>query len=545
MSRFPAACALLGILTGGVIAAGKPPESSPRRPKLAVLVVVDQLRYDYLTRFDGLFRSGFRRLLDEGAVFTNARFRHAITLTSPGHATIATGRHASAHGVTANYLYDAKQGRRVGAVVDPAEKSLGGAGSSSSPRILKAPTLGDRLKQARPDSKVVGVALKDRSAILLTGAKADGAYWISAECGCLITSSYYHAKAPAWVDAFNARKLLDSFYGEVWKPFLEDRSLYDRYAREDDFPSEKYGSDRVFPHRFRGNPPDREFYDDVMNSALGDEIVLAAALASIEGHQLGADESPDLLAVSFAGVDRVGHDFGPFSQEAMDQILRLDYVLGRLLDELEERVGLDNTVIALTADHGVLPIVEYLEQQGTPAVRFPKTLIPDAVNDAIRKRHPDAGNVVAYFDPPHIHLDLERLETLGISRTEVEELGREAILATGYVEKVYRHADLTGKPSGDPMEALYRNSFYPPRSQHLIVQLKKHHYVHRSQGSTGHGSPYDYDRHVPMVLLGAGIRSGQFSTPAGPEDLAPTLATMLGAELKPDADGRLLREALH
>ena len=542
MSRLLAAWALLGVLASGVIAAGEP--DSPR-PKLVVLVVIDQLRYDYLTRFDGLFKGGFRKLLDEGAVFTNARFRQAITLTSPGHATIATGRHASAHGVTANYLYDAKAGKRVGAVVDPDEKAVGGAGSSSSPRILKTPTLGDRLKNAHADSQVVGVALKDRSAILLTGAKADGAYWISADCGCLVTSSYHHDVAPAWVEAFNTRKLPDSFYGEVWKPFLEDHSLYAQYAREDDFPSEKYGSDRVFPHRFRGSPPDREFYDDVMNSALGDEIVLAATLASIEGHQLGADESPDLLAVSFAGVDRVGHNFGPFSQEAMDQILRLDYVLGRLFNELDERVGLDNTVIALTADHGVLPLVEHLDQQGTHAMRFPKTLIPAAVNEAINKKHPDAGNVVAYFDPPHIHLDLERLETLGISRTEAENLGREAILATGMVEKVYRHTDLKGKPSGDPMETLYRNSFYPPRSQHLIVQLKKNHYVHRSQGSTGHGSPYDYDRHVPVAFLGTGMPSGRFSEPAGPEDIATTLARILGAKLKPEADGRLLHEVLH
>jgi len=541
MSRFLAACALLGVLACGVIAAGQP--ASPR-PKLVVLVVIDQLRYDYLTRFDDLFKGGFRKLLDEGAVFTNARFRQAITLTSPGHATIATGRHASAHGVTANYLYDPKVGKRVGAVLDPDEKAVGGAGSSSSPRILKAPTLGDQLKKAHPDSKVVGVALKDRSAILLAGAKADGAYWISADCGCLITSSYYHAAAPAWVEAFNRRDLPDSFYGEVWKPFLEDRSLYERYARQDDFPSEKYGTDRVFPHHFRGSPPDREFYDDVMNSALGDEIVLAAALAAIEGHTLGTDDTSDLLAVSFAGVDRVGHDFGPFSQEAMDQVLRLDYVLGRLFEELDERVGLNNTVVALTADHGVLPLVEHLAQQGTPAVRFPKTLIPDAVNKAINGKYPDAGNVVAYFDPPHIYFDLKRLEALGISRTEAEDLGREAILATGYVEQVYRHADLKRKPSDDPMDSLYRNSFCPPRSQHLIVRLKENHYVHRSQGSTGHGSPYDYDRHVPVVLLGPAIPSGRFNEPAGPEDLAPTLATILGAKLKPNADGRLLHEVL-
>ena len=188
MKRRLAALALLGTFAFAVITA----ESLPGlQPRLVVLLVVDQLRHDYLTRFDDLFRGGFRKLLDEGAIFDNARFRQAITLTSSGHATISTGRHPSQHGVTANYLYDPKRGQRVGAVYDPREKPVGGTGSTSSPGILEVPTLADRLKAQRPGSKAVGVSLKDRSAILLAGKKADGAYWISADCGCLVTSSYW------------------------------------------------------------------------------------------------------------------------------------------------------------------------------------------------------------------------------------------------------------------------------------------------------------------------------------------------------------------
>lgn len=538
MKRRLAACVLLGAFA---FAAGPPP--SP--PKLVVLIVIDQLRYDYLTRFDDLFQGGFRRLLDEGAVFTNAKFRHGITLTSPGHASIATGRHPSQHGVTANYRYDPEHGKRVNAVFDPAEKAVGGQGSNSSPRILEAPTLADMLKTQRPGSIAVGVSLKDRSAILLAGKKADGAYWISADCGCLVTSTYYHDKAPRWLEAFNARKLADSYFGEVWKPFLEDRSLYEKYARADGFPSESDGREPSFPHRFRGSPPAPDFYEGVLDSALGDEIVLNASLAAINGWQLGDDDISDLLAISFAGVDRVGHVFGPFSQEAMDQMLRLDYVLGRLLDELDEQVGLDQTVIALTSDHGVMPLVEYLQQEGTNAVRFPKSVIPDAVDRAISEKYPGAGNIVAYFDPPHIIFDLKRLAELGISRAEAENLGSQAILATGYVEKVYRHSDFAAKPaSGEAFFTLYRNSFYAPRSQHLIVRLKQNHYIDGSQGSTGHGSPYDYDRHVPIVFFGKRIPKGRFEQPAGPEDVAPTLARILGIEMAPDPDSRLLDEAL-
>jgi len=537
-----AACALLGSFAFAAVTAAGPP---PAPPKLVVLIVIDQLRYDYLTRFDDLFQGGFRRLLDEGAVFTNARFRHAITLTSPGHATIATGRHPSRHGVTANYRYDPEYGKRVNAVFDPAEKAVGGKGSTSSPRILEAPTLADSLKAQRAGSQAVGVSLKDRSAILLAGKRADGAYWLSADCGCLVSSSYYHDKPPRWLEAFNARKLADSYLGEVWKPFLEDRSLYEKYARADDFPGESDEREPSFPHPLRGSPPDPAFYEGVMDSALGDEIILNAALAAIDGWQLGGDDIPDLLAISFAGVDRVGHVFGPFSQEAMDQILRLDYVLGRLLDELDEKAGLDQTVIALTADHGVLALVEHLRQEGKHAVRFPKSLIPDAVNGAVNEKHPRAGNVVAYFDPPHIFFDLKRLAELGISRTEAEDLGSQAILATGNVEKVYRHSDFAAKSApGDAFFPLYRNSFHAARSQHLIVQLKQNHYVDGSQGSTGHGSAYDYDRHVPIVFFGKGISKGRFEEPAGPEDVAPTLAKILGIEMAPGPDSRLLDEAL-
>ena len=183
--------------------------------------------------------------------------------------------------------------------------------------------------------------------------------------------------------------------------------------------------------------------------------------------------------------------------------------------------------------------------QGVTSKRFPKPTLPDAVTRAVRKRFPKVGNVVAYFDPPHIFFDLEEFDKHGVPRAEAEALGREALLATGFVEKVYTHADLRDGPQGsDPFWQLYRNSFHEPRSQHLIVRLKKNHYVNRSQGSTGHGSPYDYDRHVPLFLMGPGIKAGRYDLPAEPEDLAPTLGTLIGLEMPTEPDSRLLQEAL-
>ncbi len=546
---FPASLLLIA-LCAWLVLLSEPGASRPR-PRLIVLMVIDQLGAASLEKFDPLLRGGLRRMLDQGAVYTAAAFRHAMTLTSPGHAAIGTGLHPSSNGITANYRYDPRRKKRITSVSDPAERAIGGPGAASSPRSLMAATLGDWLKKADPESQVVGVALKDRSAMLLTGRTADAAYWLSTDRGCLVTSSYYMKEPPAWLTLFNQTKFSDQYTGKTWTRLRRDAemgsdaNIYETYARQDAFEGENFGERNTFPHRLRSKPPDRKFYADLFDSGFSDEVLLQAVLAAIEGHGLGADESTDLLAVSFAGVDRVGHVYGPFSQETLDTVLRLDEVLESFLRELDRRVGLDRVVIGLTADHGVLPLVEHLQQQGTPAKRFPKTLLPDAVNRAVNERYPGAGKVVAYFDPPNIFFDLARLEELKIPRAAAEELGRRALLETGYVEQVYLHSDLAGlAPSNDPYWPLYRNSFYRPRSQHLIVRIKKYHYVNHSQGSTGHGSAYDYDRRVPLLLFGAGIGPGRYDRPAGPEDLAPTLGKLAGLDMPLEPDTGVLYEVL-
>ena len=530
------ALALAAVLAG-------PPASS--FPRLAVLIVIDQFRFDRLSELDGLFGDGLRTLLDQGASFTNARFRHGITLTAPGHAAISTGMHPSHTGITANNFYDPRLKKRIVSVFDPEENTVGGAGSTSSPRRLLVDTLGDRLKRKHPDARVVSLALKDRSAILLAGREADGAYWFSTQCGCWVTSSYYHHQAPVWMKKLNHNRPADRFAMKPWERLLPNVELYQRHAREDAFPAENFGEGHAFPHKWTSQPPDKDFYVQLMDSGFCDEVVLEGVLAAIEGHELGSDNTTDLLAVSFAGLDRVGHPYGPLSQEALDTTLRLDRVLGRLFRAIDRKVGLDQTVVGLTSDHGALPLVEYLETQGVASKRFPKPDLPDAVTRAVLERFPKARNVVAYFDPPHIFFDLEDLDKGGVPRAEAEALGRQALLKTGFVERVYTHADLLGDPQDDdPYRPLYVNSFHEPRSQHLIVRLKKNHYVDRSQGSTGHGSPYDYDRHVPLMLWGPGIKPGRYGKPAGPEDLAPTLGMVIGLQMPTEPDGRLLREAL-
>ncbi len=520
-------------------------KDAPSLPRLIVVIVVDQMRYDYLTRFQDLYQGGFRTLLEKGAVFTEARYRHALTLTAPGHAVILTGRHPATSGITANNWFDPDLGAKRTAVADPDYRPVGGAGAGASPRSLLADTFGDRLKQANPTSRVVGISIKDRSAILMAGRGADAAYWYSGACRCFITSSYFMEQPPGWLTAFNRSHPSDRFQGKLWERLLDDPAVYEKYSRADRFEHEFDGRRVVFPHVLDGTEAPTDVSPNARRSPFGDQLLLEAALAAMEGHELGSDDAPDLLAVGFSAPDSVGHAFGPFSQEAMDLHLRLDRVLGRLFTELDQRVGLDRTLIVLSSDHGAAPVVEEAKEQGLPAKTIPATALPDAVTAAFSKRALFIGNTVALFDPPHFFLDFPKLEARGVTRREAEEIAREALLSVDSVAAVYTHRDMLGGAQGDdPFRQLYRNSFFEPRSPHLMVRLREHHYIEASQGATGHGSPHDYDRHVPIIFFGRRIPPGRHSKVCGPENIAPTLAKLLGVPLPPMVDARVLIEIL-
>ena len=520
-------------------------KETPSVPRLIVVIVVDQMRYDYLTRFQDLYQDGFRTLLEKGAVFTEARYRHALTVTAPGHAAIMTGRHPATSGITSNNWFDPDLNATRAAVADPDYRSLGGPGAGASPLSLLAETFGDRLKQKNPASRVIGISIKDRSAILMAGRDAEAAYWYSATCQCFVTSSYYMEQPPAWLTAFNQSHPPDRFEGKLWERLLDDPTVYEKYSRADPFEHEFDGRQVVFPHVLNGTESPTDMSPNARRSPLGDQLLLDATLAAIEGHQLGSDGAPDLLAVGFSSPDYVGHLFGPFSQEAMDIYLRLDRVLGQLFTELDERVGLDRTLIVLSSDHGAAPIVEEAKKRGLPAKTIPASALPDAVTAALSERAPGIGNALAHFHSPHFYLDFAKLERCGITRAEGEEIARKALLNTGSVEAVYTHRDmLGGAHDGDPFWQLYRNSFFEPRSPHLMVLLREHHYIEGSQSATGHGTPHDYDRHIPIIFFGYQIPPGRHSKACGPEDIAPTLAKLLGVELQPMVDARLLTEVL-
>ncbi len=530
-----------------LVATWRPGRAAPTpRPRLVLFVSVDQMRADYLERFAPLFRGGFRALLDRGAVFSRSLYRHANTETGPGHALLLSGRHARDNGVVANVWYDRVTRRSLNVVEDPSVSPLGGPGQGRSPANFIGLTLGDRLKRASPDSKVVGVALKDRSAILMAGPRADAAYWYDSDSGHFITSTYYMKAAPAWLDAWNAQGRFDALHGRLWTRLLPDAAVYERYAGPDQVEGEWDRKDTVFPHAIRGAPRSPQFYDDLRRTPYADELTLEFALRALDAHELGRDEATDLLAVGFSASDIIGHTYGPDSQEQMDQMLRLDGTLGRLFEEVERRVGPGGFVFGLSADHGAMPLVEVAQGRGQAARREHPDALGEPVREALAAAFPGKRGLIADFDQPHFYLDLEALAEQGVRRAEVERVIELAALATGLVERVYTASRLLGDPPvDDPEFPLFRNAFFESRSPHVLVRLKGYVYVDDEyRGGTGHGTAEAYDRHVPMAFLGPGIKPGRYTEPCGPEEIAPTLHAILGLDYPLEIGQRVLTEML-
>ena len=534
----------VAFLTAMILLSSACQEQSAAKPKLILVLSIDQMRFDYLTRFNDLYKGGFRTLLDQGAVFTEAHYHHAMTETGPGHSVILSGRHPRHSGIVANAWYDSFLKRTINVVEDPVHSPLGGKGRGASPVHFIGFTLGDVLKQQSPESRVVAVSLKDRSAILMAGPRVDAAYWYETSGGNFITSTYYMSEAPAWLEKWNSQRLPDQYAGKRWERLLEDEKLYEKYAGPDAIEGEWDRKDIVFPHSIRGTPPEREFYDDLRRTPFVDEMTLSVSLEAMKAHQLGQDDSTDILAIGFSATDVVGHTYGAESQEVMDQLLRLDLILEDLFEEVEARVGLDHTLVVLTSDHGVLPLVETLQAKGVEARRAHPQVLEAAVEQALEKKYPGVENLIA-DSSRDIYLDEEVMQRYQLKRQEVETTIIDALLLTGLVETVYTHSQLlSDKPSNDPYIEFFRNSFFQPRSPHLSVLVKKYTYLEPYVGGTGHGTAYDYDRHVPIVFMGPDIEPGTYPDPCGPEDIAPTLAKLLGLDYPPENDSRLLLEMI-
>ena len=535
-----------------------PVASQARRPRLVLLIAVDQFRYDYLERFGDLFvKGGLRRLLREGASWTDCNFDHMPTETAPGHATMLTGAWPSETGIIANQWFDRVEGRPVENVRDDSVRLLGGGAgeAAASPRNLLASTLGDQLKLATAGrARVVGVSTKNRAAILPAGRMADAAYWYSTQTGAFVSSTYYFDRLPDWVARFNAARPADRFFGAKWERLLP-AAEYERRAGRDDAPWEKGADNRpyVFPYRIDGGlkGPGPAFYDALDYSPYANDLVLAFAEAALAGEKLGADEDADVLTVSFSANDIVGHRYGPYSHEAMDMTLRVDRQIARLLDVVDARVGLSNTVVAFTADHGVAPSPEQASAAGLPGGRVSPSEILTAVRNRLRARfgkpggHDTTVDYVQTFSNYQVYLNRAALERDGVSPEEAERVAGEAALAVPGVSRYFTRTQLTAGAisSGDAVARRVLHGFSQKRSGDVVVVQEPFKYISAGGVVATHGAPYEYDTHVPLVIMGGGLAPGRYLNPSTPADLAPTLARLLNVEPPSNATGRVLAEA--
>lgn len=530
------------------------PPSAVQRPRLAVVVVVDQMRADYLMRYGDLYRGGLARFRREGAWFTQGHVQHALTYTAPGHASAATGTHPSRHGVVANEWYDRATGAAVISVEDDKVQpvltaaDVTGTVPGRSPRLLQRRALGDWLKAHEPAARVFSVALKDRAAVLMGGKLPDRAYWYSPEMAGYVSSSWYAdgAPLPAWVGAFNASGAALLRFVDGWTR-ARDSSAYLR-SGPDRVEAEADGVHTEFPHMFDdGTPTARAaFAKGLLKTPFGDEMTLKFAQALIEAERLGVDDVPDLLMISCSSADYVGHAYGPFSHEVEDYYLRLDAYLGELLSYLDEHVGKDSYVVALTADHGALPLPEEARLRGHHSAR--RIVTADyqgqaraAVTGALA-RVGLPTRTLKHLGEDGVWLDRAAAEAGKVDVASLRAEVAAALRKLDFVADAFTADELAG-PANDeqrPFLGRYQRSYFAPRSPDVQLRFKQWHLVDAEAHGTSHGSPYAYDTHVPVLFFGAGVRPGMHERPVGTVDVAPTLAELLGVTRPDDLDGHSL-----
>ena len=508
----------------------------PRRPKLVLIIVIDQFRYDYLVRFRRQFiEGGFRLLLNGGACFTDCRYDYATTSTGPGHATLLTGAYPSVHGIIGNEWYDRSLRRVVNCVEDPTSKLVSGPDAAGdkpgfSPHYLLGSTLGDELRAATDfRSKVVAIALKDRAAILPGGHSPSAVYWYDSHAGRFVTSTYYTPELPSWVVRFNQNSPAKDYCGRNWAALPE-------------------GGHAVTFSEFKASPnepcPDAKFLSWLERTPYMNAIELAFAEEAIKEEHLGKGNDTDMLAISLSVNDYIGHAFGPYSPQVGDAILRTDGDLASFFAELDKRVGLRNIWIAFSADHGVAPNPAFIQEHKWGAGAPQPALIRIAVEAAMASEF-GKGDWVAAVDEPFIYFDSEALNKQHIPATRAEGVAAAAAASVpGVMAAFTRTQILSGNLPSSPLARKVSNSFFGQRAGDVFVVPDPYALPVASPTNATHGSPWNHDAQVPLILWGGVFKPGVYFRHCQPIDLAATLAAGLGLTQPSGTEGSPLIEAI-
>ena len=519
--------------------------NAQKRPKLVVGIVVDQMKMEYLYRFqDDFSATGFRRLMNDGYVFSNTHFNYMPTYTGPGHASIYTGTTPSVHGIVGNDWFNRSTGKEMYCTDDENVKTVGDGNKKEgemSPKNLQSTTITDELKLSTNfKSKVIGISLKDRGAILPAGHFADWAFWYS-KTGNFISSSFYGEKLPDWVNTFNNEKRYADYLNQNWN-LLKPIETYNESLLDDNpYEGKLYGSKTpVFPYNLK------EMYQKndagvLRSTPFGNNFLADFAMKTIENEAMGKDEITDFLAISFSSTDYVGHILGPRSIELQDTYLRLDQTMSELLNYLDKNVGKDNYLLFLTADHAGAENVNYLKDKKYNV----KNISPKDIVTNLKKFSNDTYGIDLILDYSNFNLffDREKMKSKNLELTKVKSDFKAFLIQQEYVKRVYTEEEITAS-TGNDFYLNFINKGYDVAQNGDLVILDKPGFIEYQGTGTSHGTPYSYDSHVPLIFYGWNIPKGETADRKVITEIAPTLSQKLKIPFPNGTESEVLLEIL-
>ena len=512
-------------------------------PKLVVGIIVDQMRYDYLTRFYNRYgEGGFKRMVNEGFTMRNNHFNYIPTFTGPGHSSVFTGTTPKYHGIIGNNWYDKESKKMVYCAGDDTVNPVGTEHSAGkmSPHRMKTTTFTDQNRLfTQMRGKTIGVSLKDRGSILPAGHTANAAYWFhGADEGRWISSSFYMEQLPVWVSDFNASKKADS-YLKSWNTLYPVGTYRESGLDENDFEGGFSGKETAtFPYELNTLKDSNGGYDILKATPYGNSLTADFAMAAIKGEDLGKDEVTDVLTLSFSSTDYVGHNFGVNSKEIEDTYLRLDQDLERFFNFLDQEVGQGDYTVFLTADHGAIDVPSYLGSLGIPSGYLDNRATKSRFEEFVKSRI-DSTGLIENISNDQIFLNRMKIDSLGLNLITVQEQMVNELIGYDHIDKVYSAHTMSTNDFNSGIEELLQNGYNQKRSGDLLMVPDASFISYHKTGST-HGSGFNYDTHVPLLFFGKGVRHGSTFQKTKIVDVAPTISAIMGISLPNASNGTIL-----
>jgi len=513
------------------------------KPKLVIGIVVDQMRYDYLTRFYNKYgEGGFKRLITQGFNCKNNHFNYVPTYTGPGHASIYSGTTPKMHGIISNNWYDKVSDSYVYCAGDTTVQSVGTSHKAGqmSPHRLKTTSFADENRLfTQMKGKTIGISVKDRGAILPAGHTANAAYWFhGADQGRFISSTYYLEALPSWVNDFNNKAVAESYLKE-WNTLYDINTYTESGSDLNTFEGGFKGKETAtFPYDLKALSKDNRGYDIIKATPYGNSIVADFAIAAITGEQLGQDDFTDVLTVSFSSTDYVGHNFGVNSKEVQDTYLRLDKDIERLLTALDDKVGQGNYTLFLSSDHGAVEVPSYLQSVKIPAGYFDTDGFKNRLNETMIFNH-KAEKLIKNISNNQVFLDRKVIKDYGLNLAQVQQEIVNTIIDYPSINKAYTATSMSNTEFSNGIESLLQKGYNQKRSGDVLFVLDPAVISYSKTGST-HGSALNYDTHVPLLFYGNGIQKGSTLQHTTIPDIAPTMSALLGISFPNGATGKPL-----